>query len=114
VDLLPVLSDEVALSNLDGDIELLDEIRVTFLESVPEMIKEISLDSLIKTPNECLKFIHSLKSSAGSIGAERLAAVSMRAEKLIREGEIDKAKPLIDDIQICIKNTVEALNRGIA
>lgn len=110
MDQLAILAEEQALKNLDGDKELLAEIRLTFVETGDEILSVLSSGDL--ESSELLRTIHSLKSSAGSIGAEKLAFIAKNAEKLFRDGSFDALGVALPELVSCLNQTLFELKNG--
>lgn len=106
---LPILSDKQALNNLDGDEELLREIRIAFVETGAETLAQLS-ESDLKS-QELLRAIHSLKSSAASIGAEKLAFIAKNTEKLFREGSFNELSLELPKLVSCLDLTLLELKK---
>jgi len=103
------LQDAEALGNLDGDQELLDSIRIIFLETAEESLAGLSVAVLKAEPQNFLRAVHSLKSSAGSIGAPKLATLSGQIEMLLREDQSGLVGNLIPGLLDCFDCTVKEL-----
>jgi HPt (histidine-containing phosphotransfer) domain-containing protein len=106
-----LLSDKKALENLDGDLELLQSIREVFLETIQETHEELTLAKLQETPGNFLRIVHSLKSSAGSVGAEILSKKARKIEELIRTNKGSEVPSLIPDLIDCFDLTVAEIRK---
>ena len=75
---LPVLDRSVLKSSLGDDTELIKEVLELFMDTTPELIDSLKKASTEGSLREVKNSAHSLKGSAGNIGAEALRA-SMKA-----------------------------------
>jgi len=88
---LPVVDWEMALERSLGDEELLKETLALFRESAQEQMSGIL--EAVKTSDAALlrDKAHSLKGSAATVGAERVAAAARELERMGRDGELAAA-----------------------
>ena len=106
---IPVLDRTEALSRLEGDEELLQEVTEIFLEDAPTQIN-ILRDALEKNDGElAMRQAHSLKSASANIGAEALSAVARQSEAAAKEGGAEAAKAYFSAIEQEFSRLKEAL-----
>src|SRR6185295_17252368 len=84
----PPVDLAVALRGMDGDIELLGELNVLFVDEWPARQEELrsALHALDATRLE--RAAHGLKGVLGALGAGGAAAVAAALEGLAREGHL--------------------------
>jgi len=96
----PVLDPQVIQNlrqlSVAGEPDVLAEVLQLFLEDVPRRIAKLRAACAAGDAVEVYKAAHSLKGSAGNIGAKGLAAVCRQLDEKGRAGELAGAKPLID------------------
>ena len=96
----PVL-DATVIDNLrqltpPGEPDVLAEVLELFLQEVPRRIAKLRAAWAAGDAAELHKAAHSLKGSAGNIGAQALYAVCCQLDDRGLAGDLADAKPLID------------------
>lgn len=101
-DIAVALIDQTQLSHLKdlaaGDDAFLASVIDAFLpqlETIPDALRKAAAES---TPQAVAELAHSLKGSAGNVGAEDVSKLCLAIEQLARAGEIDGVAPLIDEL----------------
>ena len=112
----PVL-DPLVLENLrqltaDGEPDVLAEVLQLFLEDVPRRIAKLRAGCAAGDAVEVYTTAHSLKGSAGNIGAQTLFAVCRQLDDKARAGDLTDAGQLIDTLDREFAR-VEVAIRGI-
>lgn len=97
---LKIVNKEAALARLDEDEELYNEVVEVFFEDTPIQLSKLHQAFSEGVVSEVSRLSHSLKSAAGNIGAERLSAASLKAEKSARTGSLDGLSELLKEIQL--------------
>lgn len=94
-----VLDLEMALENLDGDVELLQEVIEIFLEMVPEQLD--NLEDAIATGriSDVQRQAHSLKGSASNFCATRFVQTAYTLEHAAKAGSLDRASDLLRELR---------------
>ncbi len=104
---------ESALERCAGDREFLNEMLVEFMDIAAEQLKRIS--DIIEEGNaqELAKLAHSLKGASANLGAEAVSAIALELEKAGKEGELEGAKQLweqlkekVEEVEQYVKQTV--------
>ncbi|MDO8677425.1 MAG: Hpt domain-containing protein [Acidobacteriota bacterium] len=96
----PVL-DAAMIDNLrqltpPGEPDVLAEVLELFLQDVPRRIEKLRAAWAAGDAAELHKTAHSLKGSAGNIGAQTLFGVCRQLDDKGRAGDLTDAKPLVD------------------
>ena len=96
----PVL-DAAVIDNLreltaPGEPDVLAEVLALFLEDVPRRIERLRAAWAAGDAAEIHRIAHSLKGSAGNIGAQTLFGLCSQLDDQGRAGDLADAKPLID------------------
>lgn len=106
------LIDQSQLSHLRdlaaGDSSFLVSVIDAFLpqlERIPEALKQAAADD---TPQTVAELAHSLKGSAGNVGAEDVSKLCLKIEQLARGGGLDGVGPLIDELASTARATQRA------
>jgi signal transduction histidine kinase/CheY-like chemotaxis protein/HPt (histidine-containing phosphotransfer) domain-containing protein len=93
-----VFDRAILLERVGGDDEICAEILKTFLADVPERVKEME-EALARGDNEKLKRgAHTIKGSAGNVGAPVLQEAAGRLEAAVAAGELGSAREKLNTI----------------
>ena len=94
-----ILNLQDAMGNLDGDVELMQEILGVFLEMAPEQLDE--LGALIQAGRipEVAVLANSLKGSASNFCASRFVDTAGKLERLAKAGSLDGAGELLQQLR---------------
>ncbi len=83
---MEVLDRAFLLENVDNDQELLAEIVELFLESTPDIVKNIRAAVTKADPEALNRSAHQLKGALANVGAKAAAAAASNLESLGRSG----------------------------
>lgn len=108
------LLDPAALQELisldpDGSAGFLAQIVETFIKSTEQLLLNTKWENATLDPKSIGKAAHSLKSSAGTVGARRLSAMCGNLEAGIREGDAADLEQRFAQIRSVYLETREAL-----
>lgn len=92
----PVVIDNLRQLTPAGEPDVLVEVLQLFLQDVPRRIARLRAACVAGDAAELQKTAHSLKGSAGNVGAQALFAISRQLDDLGREGDLTDAKQLVD------------------
>jgi HPt (histidine-containing phosphotransfer) domain-containing protein len=114
----PVL-DPAVLSTLrkltpPGEPDVLTEVLKLFLEEVPPRIVRLRNAWQSGNIQEVQRAAHSLKGSAGNIGARRLHAVCSELDDKGRSGDLAALAPLVDTLTAEFDKVEAEIRRTIA
>lgn len=84
---MPVLDRSVLRSSLGDDKELIREVLDLFLDTAPDLVDSLKKASDQGALEEVKSSAHSLKGSAGNIGAEALRASMKAVEEACRKSD---------------------------
>lgn len=106
----PVIDDD-ALDRLEewGGPELVEKMIRIFLDHAPTRVEEIRSGVATGHLRETEKGAHSLKSSAGNLGAVRLRELCARLEDLAEEEDTEASSALVPKVEAAHREAVEAL-----
>lgn len=106
-----VVVDTDALSRLEewGGRELVLKMLAIFFEHAPERIEQIRSGARDGQLEETERGAHSLKSSAGNLGARRLQARAAEMEEKAADGELDEVTALLPDLESAWAEALAAL-----
>ena len=87
----PPVDLAMALRGIDGDVELLGELSVLFIDEWPARQDELRSALHAVDAARLERAAHGLKGVLGALGAGRAAAVAAALEALARSGRLDAA-----------------------
>lgn len=97
-----VFDRQAALTNVEGDVELLQEIVGLFLEEAPRLLEGIR-DAITHQERQTLeRAAHSLKGSAASLGAVGVVPAAQALENLGREGKFAEAQAALPRLEAAL------------
>jgi PAS domain S-box-containing protein len=98
---------EGALKNLDGDRELLDELRTLFITEAPTQLERLSGGA---APCAAIAdAAHALKGMAGHFCARTVVDVAAEVEQHARAGETGQADHAVGKLILAVERLIEAL-----
>jgi CheY-like chemotaxis protein/HPt (histidine-containing phosphotransfer) domain-containing protein len=98
-----------ALERLGGDGELLREIWEIFIHDCPETMKELKQTLDTRDAGMSEQYAHTLKSTAGSIGADLMKETAFQIELASREKQIDRAWLLYEKLESDAERVLKTL-----
>ena len=103
--------DREALDRLRewGGDELLVKMLNLFMEHGPERVAQIRSGVESGSVEEAQRGAHSLKSSAGNLGARRLQAGAARLEGLADDGDLEGAEELLPELETAFREAKTSL-----
>jgi len=87
------------LEIFDNNKELLQDILLTFLEKIPEDLENLESGFSNGDIEEVERFAHRMKGSAGMVGAMKFMAISKKIEFSTKEGTLDGAGKMVQDLK---------------
>jgi PAS domain S-box-containing protein len=97
------------LRGLGGD-EFLHEVIDAFLADAPELVATLRRSLEAESSEELRRAAHTLKSNGATLGAEQFAELCRALEHCAKEGELDGASELVDQIEQEYRPLEEALS----
>lgn len=113
-DDLRSLNLSVALARVDGDVELLREIALIFLEQYPDSLAEVRAAVEAADASAIERSAHALKGSVGNFGAETARAAAYRIEEMGRSGDLDGVGPALEELDTALNALAPDLKRLIS
>jgi HPt (histidine-containing phosphotransfer) domain-containing protein len=92
----PAVIDNLRQLTPPGEPDVLAEVLELFLQDVPRRIARLRAASAAGDAVELHKIAHSLKGSAGNVGAQALFAICRQLDDQGRAGDLTDAKRLVD------------------
>ena len=94
-----VLDLNTAMTNMDGDVELLQEIMEIFMETAEEQMQSIENCILIEDINQVATQSHGMKGGASNFCASKFVAAALRLEQLAKGGSLEGAQELLQSMR---------------
>ncbi len=111
---LQSLNRDSLQERLMGDKELIVEVLKVFLDDAPKQLADMK-DALPEKNMEKLRdAAHSLKGSAGNIGAERLHSVARQIEKTSGNGDAQKTGALLAELMASFEEAKAEIEKIIS
>jgi two-component system sensor histidine kinase/response regulator len=107
---LAVFARQTALDRFNGEEQLLEEVVELFVSDAPNRLADVRTSLEQGDPKRLQNAAHSLKGSAGYVGAERVAAQAMKLEELGRRGDLSAALEAFGQLE----REIEQLKRAVA
>ena len=112
----PVILDQAVISGLrkltpPGEPDVLAEVLKLFLEEVPPRIARLRNAWQAGNIQEVHRAAHSLKGSAGNIGARRLYDACSRLDERGKAGDLAAVAPLVDAVGVEFGNVETEIRR---
>jgi len=103
--------DPEAPSRLEGwgGRKLVQQMIRLFLENSPERMAQIREGVRTNTADPALRGAHSLKSTAANLGAMRLSGLAKLVEEAAEDGDVDRVRTLLPEIESVYQGSCEAL-----
>jgi two-component system sensor histidine kinase/response regulator len=105
-----VFARQTALDRFNGEEQLLEEVVELFVSDAPNRLADVRTSLEQGDPKRLQNAAHSLKGSAGYVGAERVAAQAMKLEELGRRGDLSAALEAFGQLE----REIEELKRAVA
>ena len=96
----PAVIDTLRQLTAPGEPDVLAEVLRLFLSEVPLRMDRLRNGCAAGNIEEVYRAAHSLKGSAGNIGAQRLLGVCRQLDEMGRAGDLTDAAPLIAAIGV--------------
>ena len=114
----PVLDPAVLATlrqlNVPGEPDVLTQVLTLFLDEVPPRMTRLRNAWASGNIVEMQRAAHSLKGSAGNIGAHGMFDVCRQLDGLGRSGNLDAAAPLVDALDVEFGKVEAEIRRMIA
>jgi HPt (histidine-containing phosphotransfer) domain-containing protein len=91
----PGLDRQIALLRVDGDVELLKEIAIIFLEDYPKVLAEIRAAIADGDAKQLEASAHTLKGSVANFGAAAVVASALRLELMGRAALLERSSEVL-------------------
>jgi protein-histidine pros-kinase len=107
-----VIDRDAMLAELDGDLELLNELIDTMMAEAPKLLHEIRAAVEAADPTLVARGAHTLKGAVSNFGARGAADAALRLEQMGRSGELADAATALAVLEVEMKALAEALSRS--
>ncbi|GEM_PF-1763692 len=100
---------EAGLACVDGDEALYESVLAVFYQQLTDDFASLP-DSLRGPPDEAVaRQVHSLKGSAGSVGAKRLEASAAAVDRRLKSGDGELDEALIGELAAALQSAINSL-----
>lgn len=89
----------VLLDQIDGDAELLDELKTAFRQSAPDALRNMRESIAARDARLLERSAHSLLSSFGVFGAEKATELTKKLENAGRAADFSEAPHQLDELE---------------
>lgn len=96
-----------------GEPDVLTEVLKLFLEEVPSRLTRLRIAWAAQNIEEVHRLAHSLKGSAGNIGAQRMFEICKQLDGIGRSSDVAQAGPLVDALNVEFANVDAEIRRLI-
>jgi HPt (histidine-containing phosphotransfer) domain-containing protein len=96
----PVALDRLRQLTVPGEPDVLNEVLKVFLQEVPPRIVRLRIAQAAGNIEEVQRAAHSLKGSAGNIGASQMFDVCKQLDVVARSGNLQSSGPLVDALLV--------------
>ncbi len=94
-----------------GDTELVREVVPVFLSDNKERFEKLT-EAIEQGDTEAIKlYAHALRGAGANVGAKRLSEIARQLECAGTENDVEKARPLFDEIRIEFEKVVSFMSR---
>ncbi len=108
-----VLNLSEAMTNLDGDAELLQEIMDIFLETAGDQLQDIQNGIQAEDSKQVSVQAHGMKGGASNFCAKNFVRSALELETRAKDGSLDGAQELLDGMKAAfeeLKEVAEVIN----
>ena len=100
---------EAGLACVDGDAALYESVLAVFHQQLREDFAALP-DHLRGEPDEAVaRQVHSLKGSAGSVGAKRLEASATAVDRRLKSGDGELDEALVEELAAALQSAINSL-----
>jgi CheY-like chemotaxis protein/HPt (histidine-containing phosphotransfer) domain-containing protein len=107
---IPVFDAAAVVSRVDGDMELLAELRELFVESRDAQVAELRALCDAGAAEPARRAAHSLKGAVASLGGVRAESLALEIETRAGRGELDTCRAAIPELESSIAELTLALD----
>jgi HPt (histidine-containing phosphotransfer) domain-containing protein len=97
-----LLDQDLAMSRVGGDAELLKELADLFLEEYPRLLAELRLGLERRDALQVERSAHSIKGSVANFGAKRAVDAAYQIEQLGRGQKLDSVAELLHTLELAL------------
>ncbi len=102
-----VLNLSEAMTNLDGDAELLEEILDIFIETAGDQLQSIQNCIAAEDVKQVAVQAHGMKGGASNFCAKKFVRSALQLEIRAKEGNLDGAEELLDGMRAAFEDLKE-------
>jgi HPt (histidine-containing phosphotransfer) domain-containing protein len=95
----PVFDYEDFLYRIDGDVDLLKEVIVIFLEDTPRLLANLYSGIRSGDKKTVERAVHTLKGATANISAKRLQQLSHHVQLMLKTNDVVHLEPFIEGFE---------------
>jgi len=99
----PIINSELGLKQMGGNDKLFKQVLAVFLDENEETVEMLTSDIDRNNYDKAIDIVHKIKSSAGSIGSEKVRNIANDLQKALEANEVD-------EVMLLKEHFVEQLN----
>ncbi len=101
------------LARLGGDRDLLGELYAAFSEDVPKKVQSLAVAVKDGDLVKVMKSAHSLKGSAGAVGAVGCRDLAIKIEAMAKEGNLQEVETLLEVLKKEMRTVLQLIERQL-
>ncbi len=105
----PIWDYQATLQTALGDLELLEELKVLFINEAGNLIKSMGTAESPQPPSAIATAAHTLKGMSGHFHAKKVVALAAEVERKAKSGVIDSADSLIVQLKQEVNRLIAAM-----
>lgn len=99
-----ILNLSEAMTNLDGDAELLEEILDIFIDTAEDQLQSIQNSIEIEDVKQVAVQAHGMKGGASNFCAKKFVRSALRLEIKAKDGDLDGAQELLEGMRAAFQD----------
>ena len=101
------------LGRLGGDEELFKKVIAVFMKDIPDQLEELKQGLSHKDASLVERQAHRIKGASANVGAQALSDVAFETEMAGREGNLDRAAPLVGNLEQAFERLRAVLSASV-
>ena len=90
---------------------ILSELIALFFETTPKRLAKIKMGVATLDPEPILAATHSLRASAGNLGAKRIGTLCLEIDAAAEKRQFGQLQPLFEDLETACTNAMNELQK---
>lgn len=107
-----IIIDKASAVKRVGDIEIYNEIALSFASHMPDYIQKLQNNLNEKNLIDLSRIIHSIKSNCATVGAEDIREMCYELEKVSRNEKFTESKELLEKLKPILESLATELKKN--